>query len=510
MKLLKLLDDLDIVEIWGNPNRIIKGISHNSKLVKADYIFVAIEGIKFDGHNFINDAVINGASVIIVSKNIKITEDVTIIKVKDTRLALSKVASAFYGYPAKELKIIGITGTNGKTTTTYFSKKILDYTNRNVGFIGSLGVHINGLNVPTSLTTPESIELQKILRQMVNSDIDTCVMEVSSHAIELNRITDCDFDIGVFTNLTHEHLDFHHTMEDYFKTKSKLFLMSKECNIINIDDPYGKRLYNMLAGSTGKLITYGINESAHIRAERIQMHDRFSTFLLNVNNQKAEVKINLPGKYNIYNALASAACGYALGANMNEIKNGIESVRHIPGRFEVIKPSDLNLNIIIDYAHTPDGFRNLLTTVRKYAKGRIVIVFGCVGERDQSKRSIMGSVASKLCDLSILTTDNCRSENPAEIIEDIKKGFSRPNYIEILDREEAIRYAVLNSKKDDTILITGKGHEKRQIIGDKIYYFDEHEIINKAINEFNNNKSILYENEDLYVSKEKWLDSLLN
>lgn len=484
MKLLDVIKELDMVEIKGSIDIEINGIAYNSNLVKEDYIFIAIEGLKLDGHRYIDEAISKGAKVIVVSKEIEVFQDVTIIIVNNTRKALNCLSAAFYGKPSEKIGLIGVTGTNGKTTITYLLKSILENSKLKVGSIGTLGTVINEKSFYTTLTTPESLELQKIFKSMVDARIDTCVMEVSSHSIKLERINDCDFNIGIFSNLTHEHLDFHKNMESYYNVKKRLFLKTSDFNIVNIDDRFGYRLAKEIAYIGPKLVTYGIENKADIFATGISHFDYCSQFKLNTPRGAIDIKLNLPGEFNVYNCLAAAACSYALGIELEHIKKGIESIMGIPGRFEIV-PTKRNFSVIIDYAHTPDGFQKILETISKFANGRIVMVFGCVGERDHTKRSKMGKIAARYCDLAVLTTDNCRSENPQEIINDIKAGFSKKyeRYVEILDRAEAIRYAIRSSKENDIILITGKGHEQQQIIGDYAMYFDEKEIIANVLQE---------------------------
>ncbi len=487
MRLADLATCLDAVKIYGTLDREIRGISYNSKLTGKDYIFVAIEGLKHDGHKYIDDALGRGACAVVVSKEPdRLPDGATVIWVADTRLALSRLSACFYGFPSKSFELIGVTGTNGKTTTTYLVKSILDRSNHKTGLIGSLGLYIVDHFESTTHTTPESLELQQMFRRMADIGVKACVMEVSSHSIELGRINDCDFDIGIFTNLTHEHLDFHKTMEHYYEVKRKLFFITRETNIINIDDQYGRQLADELSEAKQSVVTYGISNKADVYARDIVLKEGATSFTLVSYEGAIEIASYLPGRYNIYNSLAAAACCLKLGAGLETVKQGLESVRGVPGRFERINIRD-NINVIIDYAHTPDGFVQLLQTVRSFAKGRIIIVFGCVGERDRSKRSVMGRIAAEYCDLCILTTDNCRLEDPGEIIEEIKRGIPHgAKYIEILDRAEAIRYAILNSRENDTILITGKGHERRQIIGDEVFYFNEAEIVEQARKELLN------------------------
>ncbi|WP_353892865.1 UDP-N-acetylmuramoyl-L-alanyl-D-glutamate--2,6-diaminopimelate ligase [Proteinivorax hydrogeniformans] len=498
MKLANIIKHLEAIDIKGNIKIEIKGLAYNSSSVKDNYVFVAIEGFQVDGHKYIKDAISNGAKAIVVSRDIEVSEDITVIKVKDTRVALSNLSAAFYRQPSKNLELIGVTGTNGKTTTIYFVKSVLEASKRNTSLIGTVETIINGKSFCSSHTTPESLALQGMFNSMLLKKVDTCVMEVSSHSLQLSRVNDCDFNIGIFTNLTHEHLDFHGSMENYYSSKKQLFYNTNDFNIVNIDDYYGSRLATELKSHKTRLLTYGINNDADINAKDILFYKDCSEYTINTPTQKVKFKTRIPGLYNIYNSLAAVACGFALGIDLQQIKKGIEAVTSIPGRFQVI-PTDKDLNIIVDYAHTPDGFENVLRTISEYAKGRIIIVFGCVGERDYTKRSKMGQIAQRYCDLSILTTDNCRSEDPKSIVNEIKKGFNKGDkpYIEILDREEAIRYAIINSSKEDTIIITGKGHEKRQIIGDKTIYFNEREIAKQALKELEltslkNSKSLIH------------------
>jgi UDP-N-acetylmuramoyl-L-alanyl-D-glutamate--2,6-diaminopimelate ligase len=491
MKLADLMEGLPVIEWKGDRNTEVSDICYHSERAAAGSAFVAIEGLKSDGHKYLADAFSRGAVAAAVSKEFcqlaalrSLPQGRTAVRVKDTRAALSRMAANFYGKPSEGLTMIGVTGTNGKTSITWMIHAILQQQYGSVGQIGSLGIYFSHRWKPSTHTTPESLELQKLLRGMLNSGLKSCVMEVSSHALELNRVRDIDFDGAVFANLTHEHLDFHKSMEQYYMAKRKLFYMTGQFNVINTDDIYGKRLALELSSGRGtRLITYGLGGEAHFKAHDIRIHKNYTEFLLVTPTGEVPVKTCLPGKYNIYNCLAAAACAEAMGLELTQIRDGLEGVRQIPGRFEQI-PAEGNVNIIIDYAHTPDGFRQILETVRQTAKGRIVMVFGCVGERDKSKRSVMGQIASKYSDLCILTTDNCRSEDPEDIINQIKKGFiPGTKHVEILDRETAIRYAILSSKENDTILITGKGHEQRQIIGDTVYYFNEREIISVALRE---------------------------
>lgn len=480
MRLAEIIKGLELVRVRGRLDIEVRGIAYNSKKVCPDFIFVAVEGLRLDGHSFIGEAISKGARAIVVSKDIDIN-GVTLIKVKDTRAALSSLSAAFFARPSEKLGLIGVTGTNGKTSVAYLIRQILIHNKERVGLIGSLGVSLLNTSLKTNHTTPESLELQAYFKDMVEKDLRLCVMEVSSHGLKLKRVNDCDFNIGVFTNLTHEHLDFHMNMENYYRAKRVLFLRAEDVNIINIDDLYGRRLLNDLSDQKAKLVSYGIEEKADLRAEDIRYIGYSSKFSLVSPMGYTDINLKLPGKYNIYNSLAAIACCLQLGMSLDQVKRGLEAVSLIPGRFERIW-AEPNLSIIIDYAHTPDGFEQLLTTIDRTKTNRIIMVFGCVGERDKTKRKVMGQIVAKYSDECILTTDNCRSEDPREIISQIKEGFNKDTkYIEILDRAEAIRYAIFNSREGDTILITGKGHEHIQVIGNKAIYFNEKEIVKSAL-----------------------------
>ena len=489
MKLADILKRINIQEWIGRKDLILTDICYHSNKALPGSIFVAIEGLLSDGHRYIGDAVSRGAIAIVISRDISLidipsnfAETGAIVRVDDTRKALSNMAANFYDHPSKEMHMVGVTGTNGKTTTTWLIHAILSLHESNVGQIGSLGILKDGKWEDSSHTTPESLELQKTLRDMKDLGARACVMEVSSHALALGRVRDINYDAAVFTNLTHEHLDFHISMEQYYKAKRKLFQISKSSHVINIDDPYGRQLVTDLSDSNPDgIVTYGLDGEGDYKGHILSMQGRETEFLLSTPDGEVSLKTSLPGKYNVYNCVAAAAYAHANGISLSTIKHALEQVKQIPGRFEVIS-AEGNINIIIDYAHTPDGFQQLLETVSQTASGRIIMVFGCVGERDQSKRSVMGKIASRYSDLCVLTTDNCRSEDPKDINQEIKRGLSYDtDYVEILDRREAIRYAILHRRENDTILITGKGHEQRQIIGNETFLFDEKAIITEAL-----------------------------
>lgn len=483
MKVKELIEELEIEYSVGDLEVDIEEISYDSRRVSDGALFVAIEGFKTDGHKYINDAINRGAKALIVEKDISASKNVTMIKVNNSRRALAKVSSVFYGNPSSKLNVIGVTGTNGKTSVTYLIKAIFDAVREKTGIIGTIGSVIEEKVTSTNNTTPESLDLQRILKDMVNYDIKNCIMEVSSHSLELDRVAFCEFNIGIFTNLSVDHLDFHKNIDNYLKAKTKLFYKTKNFNIINIDDEYGKKIANEIKGLNIPLLTYGIDKKADIRANNIKYAASGVSFDLITPKGKTHIKMSIPGLFSVYNGLAAAACGYAYNIELAKIKEGLESVKGVKGRFEVV-PTNKNFTVIIDYAHTPDGLEKVMETISQFAKGRKIVVFGAGGDRPKSRRPLMGEVAARYSDLCIVTSDNPRTENPEEIVKDIVEGIEKEkgNYVVIVDRREAIEYAIKNSQPDDVILLAGKGHETYQIIGDKKIPFDERKIVLDTIN----------------------------
>lgn len=484
MKLTDLIKGLEVEKYSGDLNIEISKIVYDSRKAVNGCVFVAIEGYKTDGHNYINQAISNGAKAVILQKDIDISENVAKILVKDTRYALAKISSNYYKNPSRKLELIGITGTNGKTTTTYLIKSILEKAGKSVGVIGTIGNVINGKVVKAKNTTPESLDLQEFFNSMVEENIESCVMEVSSHSLELKRVEYCDFNVGIFTNLTPEHLDFHKDLQSYMEAKVKLFYKTRDYNIINADDEYGKKIKSIIQELKTPILTYGIESEADVTARNIEIYASGVKFDLITPNGSIDIKLNIPGKFSVYNALAAASCGIAYNIKLEDIKKGLEAVQGVDGRFEVV-PTNTDFSVIIDYAHTPDGFKKVLSTIDQFAKGRKIIVFGCGGDRDKTKRPKMGEIASHYCDICIITNDNPRTENPTGIINDIIKGIrnEKCEYVVIENRKEAIRYALEIARKDDVILLAGKGHETYQIIGNEVLPFNEKEIVLELLGE---------------------------
>lgn len=479
MKLRKILEGLEIEEIKGSLDKDITGVAFDSRNVDKGYIFVAIKGFKSDGHDYITEAINKGATAIILERDVEIKDnDITVIKLLDSRASLSKVSANFYENPSKHMNMIGITGTNGKTTITYLIKSIFESNGNKMGIIGTIGSVIDGKLMKTENTTPESTIIQKYLKDMVNINIDSCVMEASSHSLDLKRVEDCNFDVGIFTNLSREHLDYHETLEKYFNAKLKLFTMTKKSNIVNIDEVYGAEIVKRVSHLKTPIITYGIVEKADIYATNINYHLEGVDFTLNTPSGKIDINLNIPGEFSVYNALAAASCGCVYDIDLEIIKKGLEAVEGVKGRFELV-PTNSDFTVIIDFAHTPDGLEKVLTTIEQFAEGRVVALFGAGGNRDKTKRPIMGETVGKHADFLIVTSDNPRNEDPAKIIDDVLEGVKKANhnYVAIVDRREAIKYALENAEPKDIILLAGKGHETYTIIKDKVLPFDERQIV---------------------------------
>lgn len=482
MLLQYLLEELENKEVVGKLDVKINKIEYDSKKIEKGDVFVAISGLKEDGHEYINEAIEKGAVAIIVKKDYEVSgiDDVTFVKVEDTRIALAKVAAKYYDNPANKLKIIGITGTKGKTTTAYMIRDILLASGKKTGMIGTIYNTYGNKKIEAIRTSPESLDLQKLLKDMVDSDIEYVVMEVSSHALDLNRVYGIHFIIGVFTNLSEEHLDYHNTMENYLNAKAKLFENS-DFAIINSDDIFTPRLEKMIKCKTAK---YGLDNEANITAVDVRVNNNYVDFKMYINKMLQTVTINIPGRYTVYNALAAIAVTSMLGAQMDAILAALGELR-VPGRSEVVDIGK-TFAVIIDYAHTPSSLEAILQNTKRYAKGRIICVFGCGGDRDAEKRPLMGEIAGKYADFTVITTDNPREESPKKIMKEIEEGMKKTKglYKIIENRKEAIKFAMRIAWKNDTIIVAGKGHETYQLLkGNKKIKFDEREIVKQIANE---------------------------
>lgn len=485
MILKKLLEGLNIISCFGDLNQKITKMTYDSRKSTLNSVFIAIDGYKIDGHDYIECAIKNGAKAIVCEKMpIKREENITYIKVEDSRWAQAFLADKFYNHPSNKLNITGITGTNGKTSVAFLISNIIKEWGKEIGNIGTIGNYIGNTFSTAEHTTPEAIDLQKMLSQMVNTGIKYTVIEVSSHSLSLKRVHNTKFNIGIFTNLSQDHLDFHQTSEKYFEEKTKLFYMTNKANIINGDDPYGKRLLNMLKERNIKSYSFGIENKCDYMAKDIKIDDKGVSFIFQGKDIKEEFHLSIPGIFSVYNAMPAIIAGCVEQVPVETIKSALNNTSSIPGRFELVDTNTL-YSVIIDYAHTPDGLKNVLETIKSFSKKRVISVFGCGGDRDKSKRPLMGEVAGEYSDFVILTSDNPRSEEPFLIIEDILPGIKRSNcpYQVVENRKEAIKVALSMGEKDDIILIAGKGHETYQILKNETIPFDEKLIIKQLLSE---------------------------
>jgi UDP-N-acetylmuramoyl-L-alanyl-D-glutamate--2,6-diaminopimelate ligase len=480
MILKELVEGLEILELCGDTNIEITNIAYDSRKVRSGTLFVCIEGFKLDGHEFVAAAVENSVRALLVQKNVNVPEGITVIRVADTRMALARISNAFFENPSDKFNLYGVTGTKGKTTTTFMIKSILEKAGQKVGLIGTIANFIGNETIPTERTTPESYDLQALFGDMAEKIVNSVVMEVSSHALELHRVSCCNYDIGVFTNLTQDHLDFHETFENYFNAKMKLFKMCNKA-LINIDSDYGERAREAALAVSSKVFTFGIHKEADFRAVNIVTNPDSVEFDLVSMWENSHIKVNIPGVFTVYNALAAIGLSILGGISLQFIKEGLYSTK-VPGRAEVVYTND-TFTVIIDYAHSPDSLENILATIKGYSTGRVVCLFGCGGDRDRTKRPIMGEISGRLSDFTIITSDNPRTEEPEKIVDDIVEGIksTKGAYITIVDRKEAIKYALENAQRGDIILLAGKGHETYQIFKDKTIHFDEREVVSQLL-----------------------------
>ena len=441
--------------------------------MKNGDVFCCIVGTFADGHKYAQQAVDAGAAALVVERKLDI--DVPQILVEDTRIAMAEMAAAYYGYPSREMQMIGVTGTNGKTSTTYMLKAIAERMGKKVGLIGTIRNMIGDIIIDTERTTPESVDLQRILRQMKDEKVDVVIMEVSSHSLDQKRVHGIEYDVGEFTNLTQDHLDYHKTFENYFNAKKLLFKQSRMA-VINRDDPYADR---MMEGLDIPVMTFGIREKADVTASEIDITTRGVQFDFNYKNITSRFNVPIPGLFSVFNAMGAATVALSLGWNLDSIKYGLEHMMSVSGRLEPLPTGKNEFTVLLDYAHTPDALENVLKTVRGFATGRIVTLFGCGGDRDHAKRPIMGEIAGRFSDFAIVTSDNPRTENPMDIINSIVDGVKKSGceYVVIENRREAIEYALKNARKNDVIILAGKGHENYQEINGGKHHFDEKEIV---------------------------------
>ena len=493
MKLQRLLNGVKISSVVGNLDREIDGIAHDSRQIEQNFAFVCYQGVAVDGHEFVSDAIEKGATVVISEKELSLPAwftlvnpscDITWVQVKDGRLTLALMAANWYNVPAAKLKIIGITGTNGKTSTAHFIHAIFTAAGFKMGIMGSIGHKFGSKFVPATTTTPHPLQLQQLFREMVDSGMDSVVMEVTSHSLAQKRVAGIQFDAAVFTNLTQDHLDFHQDMQSYLNAKVKLFRQLKKRQppapfgkgegvaVLNTDDDASQYI---IQRTEAPILTYGVEKPANLYVKNVNSTLSHLKFTIITPKGETHVNLKLLGEYNLYNALAATGVGLSFGIGLDVIKTGLESVV-VPGRFEIVDCGQ-DFAVVVDYAHTPDALERLLTAARKITKGRLICVFGCGGDRDKDKRPIMGRIASEIADHVIITSDNPRTEKPAQITAEIEAGVkSGKNYDVIVDRSSAIARGIEIARSGDLVAIAGKGHENYQDLGDKRIYFDDREV----------------------------------
>ena len=486
MNLKNILVGIEGLKAKGELDIEIEGIESNSKNIKKGFMFVAISGFTSDGHDYIESAIDNGATVIVAEnvdkiKEIKIPEHITLVIAKNTREFLAISSCNFYKQPSSKFKLIGVTGTKGKTTTTFMIKEILEKAGKKVGLIGTIATYINGKKLGDSeRTTPESLELQKIFAKMVENEVEYVVMEVSSQSLKLHRVDGCNFDIVAFTNLSEDHISEkeHPNMEDYFNSKLKIFNMCKT-GFVNIDDLHGNKIPAMFPEND--ITGYGIDNFGNFLAKDITITNSYVDFKVKMTDRNERVKVDIPGRFTVYNALCAICICKKLGIDSEVIKSALEKVK-VPGRSEMVE-NKLEIPIMIDYAHSPESLENILRAVKSYTRGRVISVFGCGGDRDSRKRPIMGEISGKIADYTIITSDNPRTENPKYIVNQIEEGImkTKGKYEVIVDRTEAINKAIKMANKNDIIVLAGKGHEPYQEISGIKYPFDERIIVKDLI-----------------------------
>lgn len=477
MKLTQILSGFEEL-VSSVPEIEIKDICYDSRKVTEGSLFVCVTGFVTDGHQYAQAAAKAGAAVLVCEHPVE--TEVPQVIVKDSRKALAYLSDQYYGHPSGKMKLIGITGTNGKTTTTYLVKQILENAGYCVGLIGTNQNMIGARVLPSSRTTPESLELQALFAQMAEEGVDYVVMEISSHSLELSRVAYCEIDVGAFTNLTRDHLDFHHDMEQYFAAKAKLFDLCKT-GVVNIDDDAGIRIVEQCSCVP---LSYGIDNAADIYAHDMKFDSATSSFIGNVLGKELSITLNTPGKFSVYNGLCAIGICTVCGISEEDIAKGLSRMQGVSGRAEVL-PLGKPYTVMIDYAHTPDGLENIIKSVRGFAKGRVVTLFGCGGDRDRTKRPLMGKMAGELSDFCIVTSDNPRTEEPEAIIREIEEGISKTGcqYAVIVNRRDAIGYALKHALEDDVIILAGKGHETYQILKEGTIHFDEREVVAEWLKE---------------------------
>ena len=484
MQLQSLISNVEKIDVEGSLERDITSVCYDSRRVQPGSLFIALRGEKSDGHNFVEQAIGNGA-VAIVEEQPSQKASATTIRVKDTRIAMADLAAAFYRNPSHALKLAGITGTKGKTTVAFLVKHICEQAMLGCGMIGTVRYEIGGRILPAARTTPESLDVQDLLFQIRSAGCKAAVMEVSSHALIQERVRGVEFDVAVFTNLKQDHLDYHGTMDNYFAAKTRLFenVAAQKTKagraVINIDDDYGSRLADKMSKRL-PVLTYGMGSRADFRASEFKTDFGGTSFQLDARDKSYLVRLPLMGRFNIYNALAALAATSSMGVDLRAAVLSLAKAPAVPGRLEPV-PAKRQFQVFVDYAHTEDSLLNVMKTLRELSPNRLIVVFGCGGNRDKTKRPLMGAAVEQHADLAIITSDNPRKEQPEAIIDDIKKGFRGDKYEVFMDRKEAICRAVALAQQRDIVLIAGKGHETYQEFADHTIPFDDVAIARAAI-----------------------------
>lgn len=485
-----LLSLLDKPCVTGSMKKEILDITADSRKVQNGTLFIALKGATVDGHDYIEKAINAGATAVLVSENVDVPESVTCIKVADTRQAMMAIVPYFFDYPANKMRMIGVTGTNGKTTTSHMIAHILRAQGHMVGVIGTVHIVIGDKTYPIHNTTPDVVDLQHILQQMVEAGVSHCIMEVSSHALALGRVAGVEYDTAVFTNLTQDHLDFHKTFENYLAAKCKLFVGLSENSqhkapkgaVINVDDPYGQRVLDV---TKVPVITYSAEAKGSLNAHDVTMTSKHSSYRVDYQGKSYTVSMNTTGLFNVYNTLAAIGACLQEDLSMDAIDKALMTFTAVPGRFELVDEGQ-DFAVVVDYAHTPDGLENILKTAKAIVENRIIVVFGCGGDRDATKRPIMGRFAAQYGDLIFVTSDNPRTEDPVKILKDVEVGVKEglredASYTVIEDRATAIEEAIAAAGPGDVVIIAGKGHETYQILKDKTIHFDDREVARQAL-----------------------------
>ena len=480
----ELIKDIDGCNVAGSVNKEIKSLTYDSRKVIPGSLFFAIPGIKDDGAKYIVEALSRGAVAVVSTQPCDLPTHISFVQVLDVRQVMALIARRFYDFPDQALNLIGVTGTNGKTTVSTLSHFLLQEPHYPVGLLGTIGYNLGIKTVAASRTTPESVYLQDMFVQMINANCKTAIMEVSSHAVALDRVFNVEFDVAVFLNLSEEHLDYHGSMQSYYEDKKKLFTGATgnipKTAIINTDDRYGEQLINEIPDSV-RVITFGVNEHAIIRAKNIQLSPNGIQFTLISPDGFFNITSPLLGHFNVSNILASIAIAWVNGCDLNDIATKINQFQGVPGRIEKVVAGQ-PFNVLVDYAHTPDALHNALTMLREITPGRILVVFGCGGDRDPQKRPLMTAAVQKLADHAWATADNPRTEPQSNIFEDMQAGVTSPDAISFIpDRRQAIHLALQAAQPDDCVLIAGKGHENYQLIGHTTIPFDDREVARELL-----------------------------